>query len=138
MNTELWNLVEAWQARQRFGVTQSALAREVGVSRSALSQWKSGKARPTPEKLRSLSSVTGVSYRVLLDALLMDMGYLEKENADASQERQTQAPPMNQAAGSAATHHDVEDTPTPPTEDEYGLAAKHAERERPFDSQEEE
>ena len=134
MTTHLWRYVEAWQARQRFPVTQAALAREVGVTRSALSQWKTGKARPTPDKLRSLSSVTGVSYEILLDALLIDMGYREKEQADGSQ---AQGTPNRRAAGSAAHEHDVEDAPAPPTENDYGLAAKRGPRERAFDDQSE-
>lgn len=81
--TQLWRYVDAWRARQRFHVSQAALAREVGVKPTALSQWKLGQSRPAPANLRSLSSVIGVPYEVLLDALLIDMGY-RQEYADGS------------------------------------------------------
>lgn len=74
--THLWRLVENWRESQRFDVTQAALARDIGVARSAVSQWKLGKSTPTPENMRAIQSATGIRYRDLLDALLQDMGYL--------------------------------------------------------------
>lgn len=74
--TQLWRLVEAWRRRQRFNVSQSALARDIGVARGAISQWKYGESRPSPDHMRALQSATGIRYRDLLDAMLTDMGYL--------------------------------------------------------------
>lgn len=79
--TRLWALIEAWRAELRFHVSQAELARHIGVSRSALSQWKLGKATPSPEYLRALQSATGIRYRDLLDAILIDQGYLTRDGA---------------------------------------------------------
>lgn len=79
--TQLWRLVESWRRHQRFNVTQSALAKDIGVARGAISQWKYGETRPTPDHMRRLQSATGLRYRDLLDAMLQDMGYLPKEDA---------------------------------------------------------
>lgn len=57
-----------------------------------------------------------------------------QEQANGSQ---AQGTPITHAAGSAAHEHDVEDAPAPPTENDYGLAAKRAPRERAFDDQSE-
>lgn len=46
--------------RDRF--TQTSLARELGITRSSVSQWESGDTEPTPEKLRSVAILTGVDY----------------------------------------------------------------------------
>jgi len=59
---------------------------------------------------------------------------LEREQADGSQ---AQGTPTTRSAGSAAHEHDVEDAPAPPTENDYGLAAKRAPRERAYDDQSE-
>ena len=82
--TELWRLVEAWRRRQRFNVSQAALAKDIGVARGAISQWKYGETRPTPANLRALQSATGIRYRDLLDAMLTDMGYLEMGASDGT------------------------------------------------------
>lgn len=74
--THVWRLVEQWRKKQRFHVSQSALARDIGVARTAVSQWKLGQSTPSPEHLRAIQSATGIRYRDLLDALLQDMGYL--------------------------------------------------------------
>ena len=107
--TELWRYIEAWRARQPFSVSQAELARKMGVRPTALSQWKAGKTRPTPANLRRLSTVTGVSYEILLDALLIDMGYRQEQRHGTPQE----GTPNTQAAGSAAPNNDnVVDLPT--------------------------
>lgn len=82
--TQLWTLVESWRRQQRFNVTQSALAKDIGVARGAISQWKYGESRPTPENMRRLQSATGIRYRDLLDAMLTDMGYLEMGASDGT------------------------------------------------------
>lgn len=133
MTTELWRYIEAWRARQPFSVSQAELARKVGVRPTALSQWKTGKTRPTPDNLRRLSTVTGVSYEILLDALLIDMGYRQEQRHGTPQE----GTPNTRAAGSAAHHEHDDVMPAPPTADEFGLAANRAPRERAYDDQSE-
>lgn len=131
MTTELWRYIEAWRARQPFSVSQAELARKVGVRPTALSQWKTGKTRPTPDNLRRLSTVTGVSYEILLDALLIDMGYRQEQRHGTPQE----GTPNTQAAGSAANTHDGDMVPPSVDDAGYGLAADSGPRERAFDDQ---
>lgn len=50
------------QARERAGLSQTALGNTTGVTRSAVSQWESEGTEPTPENLRSIALETKVSY----------------------------------------------------------------------------
>lgn len=99
--SHLWRLVEDWRKSQRFDVTQAALARDIGVARSAVSQWKSGAATPTPENMRAIQSATGIRYRDLLDALLQDLGYLPPTKKEGDDGGDT-APTRKGARGKAA------------------------------------
>ena len=99
--TQLWKLVEDWRHRQRFKPSQAALARDIGVARGALTQWKYDESRPTPAHMRALQSATGIRYRDLLDAMLTDMGYLPKGVGDGN------AAATTSAGESPATKHQV-------------------------------
>ncbi len=79
MTTRLWLLIEAWLDAQMFRPTQSQLAGKLGVTRSAVSQWKHGQARPTPENLRDLADLTRIPYVDLRTAVIEDLGYLLDE-----------------------------------------------------------
>lgn len=92
--TQMWSLIQSWMDGQLVRVNQSALAEAVGVTRQALSQWKNGQARPSPETLRRLRDVTRLEWSVLTDALLHDMGYTEEDEHGTA---------TNQAGGSPAT-----------------------------------
>jgi transcriptional regulator with XRE-family HTH domain len=50
------------ESRERAGMSQEALAEALGVSRQAVSKWEMGAAVPTPENLKALSEVLGVSF----------------------------------------------------------------------------
>ena len=59
------------EARLASGLTQPKLAKLVGVTRAAVSQWEAlpgaaGSARPTYEKLQAIAAVTGQSLSILL------------------------------------------------------------------------
>lgn len=56
------------ELRKSKGLTQQALAEEIGVSRQAICEWESGSAMPDPDKILALSAFFGVS----TDALLKD------------------------------------------------------------------
>lgn len=73
--SNLWALVQDWLDGQRFPPTQAKLAEAIGVSRSALSEWKYGDSKPSPENLARLAEVTGIRNQALLDAMNRDMGY---------------------------------------------------------------
>lgn len=49
-------------AREAHGINQTELARAVGVSRSAVSQWEGGVTEPSTAKMRSIALRTGVDY----------------------------------------------------------------------------
>ena len=109
--THLWALIQEWLDAQFFRVTQAQLADKLGVRRSALSQWKLGKARPTPAHLRELHRVTRIDYDRLLEALVRDMGYLDAEDGERHD-----APPMSDAEGTSATAESTEGRPAPDAE----------------------
>ena len=54
-------------ARLRAGLTQTALAQRVGVSRTAVVNWESGsnRARPSAERLEEVCRITGVAWEWL-------------------------------------------------------------------------
>lgn len=112
--TSLWRLIEQWRTSQRFNVSQAALAKDIGVSRSVISQWKYGESRPTPANMRALQSATGLRYRDLLDAMLQDLGYLPKEAGhDAAAKTDAGATPAN-----------VKHLPPGPEDFGHGVAAQ--------------
>lgn len=47
--------------REKAGISQMALAQQLGVSRQAVSRWESGSATPSMDKLKALAKVYGVS-----------------------------------------------------------------------------
>lgn len=81
-HTHLWDLIERWMDGRLVRTNQSQIAEAVNVSRSAVSQWKSGEARPKPANLRRLAQVTGQPYALFLEAVVRDMGYLDGEEGE--------------------------------------------------------
>lgn len=77
--TQIWRLIQQYMDGQVVEVKQSAIANAIGVGRSTLSQWKYGQTRPTPANLCKLHEITRIPYQTFLDALLVDMGYLDAE-----------------------------------------------------------
>lgn len=47
--------------RDKAGISQLALAHQLGVSRQAVSRWESGSATPSMDKLKALAKIYGVS-----------------------------------------------------------------------------
>lgn len=78
--TNLWRVVQHWLDQQRFPPNQSALAKAIGVQRSAVSDWKTGKARPSPENMLKLAQLMEptegpLAYTALVMAMTTDMGF---------------------------------------------------------------
>lgn len=78
--SEVWRVVQAWLDTQRFPPNQSKIAEHLGVQRSAVSDWKSGKTRPTPEHVRAMARMmeSGLGpdvHDLLVRAIIRDMGY---------------------------------------------------------------
>lgn len=71
----LWALVQEWLDSMPYPPSQRKLASRIGISPSALSNWKYGEGFPDPEHLRALAAEIGVPYERVLDAVLRDRGY---------------------------------------------------------------
>lgn len=78
--THLWAEVQAWLDVLPYPPSQSKLARRLGVTPNAVSEWKHGDSKPKPENLQALADemapVAGPDiYTRLLAALNRDQGY---------------------------------------------------------------
>ena len=73
------------QLRKQKGLTQEELARELFVSRAAVSKWESGRGYPSIDSLRAIGAFFGISVDELLsgDALLTLAEEDGKEKANA-------------------------------------------------------
>lgn len=79
----VWRIIQQWLDLQRFPPSQSKLGEAVGVSRSAVSDWKSGKTRPAPDTLKRLAALMAPTlgkdvYLELVMAVVEDMGYIPR------------------------------------------------------------
>jgi len=63
-NVEIGNRIRA--ARERLGLTQAALAQQVGVTRSAVAQWETGRAGQVGGHLAQIAAVLGLGIDHLL------------------------------------------------------------------------
>lgn len=67
------------KCRKKSGMSQEALAAELGISRQAVSRWERGESIPDTEKIISLCTI----FHVSADYLLFDE--MEEENNDLNQ-----------------------------------------------------
>lgn len=74
----LWAIIQEWMDAQHYPPSQRKLADRVGVSASAVSDWKYREGFPNPDALRRLAAEIGVPYERVLDAVLIDRGYRER------------------------------------------------------------
>lgn len=73
--------------RKEKGLTQSAVAEKLDVSRQAISRWESGVALPSTDNLKSLSALYGVPVDYLLNSDTEEQRVtkgLEAENRNSS------------------------------------------------------
>lgn len=68
------------QLLQKYGVTPYKVAKEAGVTQTALSNWKSGRSTPTTKTLQKIADYFGVT----LDYLLTGKESPEKKNSSLS------------------------------------------------------
>jgi len=68
-------------SRDKAGITQMALAHQLGVSRQAVTRWESGETAPSIDKLKALAKI----YDVSLDWLCSeaDEPYKNKEKSES-------------------------------------------------------
>lgn len=71
----LWAVVQEWLDSMPYPPSERQIARRVGVSASALGNWKRGEAFPSPANLRALAAEIGAPYERLLNGVLIDQGY---------------------------------------------------------------
>jgi len=94
---ELGRLIQAHKDAERYDVTNAAIARQVGVTRGAVGYWIKGTARPSAESTRQLAKLLGIPHAVVLNAVLVDAGYLQPKDAlshDATTTKPTGASPV--------------------------------------------
>lgn len=82
----LWELVQAYIDEQPYPPSISQVAERAGLSgRSTLTNWKQVTRLPDERHLRAVAGVIGQPYRVVLDAALVDAGYLTPSEAQPRQ-----------------------------------------------------
>lgn len=81
----LWAIVQEWMDSIPYPPSQRKLANRLGVSPSAVTDWKYGDGFPEPAALKRLATEIGVPYERVLDAVLRDRGY--REDPPATTER---------------------------------------------------
>ena len=70
------------ETRERTGLTQAALAKKLGISRSAVNSWEIGVSAPSVQYLIELSKLFKVSADYLLElntGETLDISYLDEE-----------------------------------------------------------
>ena len=87
MGEALWELVEAYRDEQTYPVSVKRIAERAGMDRGTLGRWRTTRGQRLPEEqhLRAIAGVIGQPYRVLLDAALVDAGYLSEREAQPRQ-----------------------------------------------------
>lgn len=85
--SELGAILQAWADKQPVQpVTDAGLGRALGVTRQTVGNWRAGLSRlPDPHQLRKVATLTGTDYRTVLEAALVDAGYLQRESLDGHQ-----------------------------------------------------
>ena len=78
---QLYDIIQAHMDAQRYPVSQRDIARALGVSPTAVGNWKHPSKLIDKEHLQGIARLTGVPYLRVLDALLHDIGYLQDEPA---------------------------------------------------------
>lgn len=74
---QLWKIVQAHIDASPYPPSERQVAMKLGISPTALSNWRAPKRLPDVENLRALARLTGVPYSEVLEAALTDTGYKE-------------------------------------------------------------
>lgn len=115
----LWKIVQDHIDAQPYGASHRSVAAKLGVSPTALGNWRTLRKLPTAGNLHALANLTGTPYLRVLDAALEDAGYLPKvggEHADAARG----SAPMNQAPVSGVDYGEGLGPESLPAESERG------------------
>lgn len=71
----VWALIQDWMDSIPYPPSQRKLAARIGISPSALTDWKYGRGFPGPAEIQRLADEIGAPYERVLDAVLVDRGY---------------------------------------------------------------
>lgn len=71
----LYALIQAHIDAQPYAVSDRQIAKALGVSPTTLKNWRTPTKLIAKKHLEAISRVTGVPYRVVLEALLEDINY---------------------------------------------------------------
>lgn len=114
MAGQFWALIQHHIDSQRYRPSERQIAKALGVSPQATSKWKALVGLPAKDTLVAVSRLTGVPYRDVLEAALVDIGYATVEES----ERDVNASPMTQAAWDEAAKQLMSDPVRPLSERE--------------------
>lgn len=80
--SQLGEILQEWSDRQPIQpVSDAALGRALGMTRQTVGNWRAGLSRmPEAHQLRKLATLTGRQYSEVLEAALVDTGYLARES----------------------------------------------------------
>ncbi|MCH8613427.1 hypothetical protein [Arsenicicoccus dermatophilus] len=80
----LWDLVQAYKDAQDWPVPDAQIARRLGLARSAPARWKTMSDLPTVETMRGIARICGYPYLRVLNAALLDCGYVQPGEIEGS------------------------------------------------------
>lgn len=80
--SHIGDLIQAYQ--DKHGTSDRALATRIGVTATLVGKWKRGifVELPKKDRIEALASQITMNYDVLLEAFLLDIGYLEEETSN--------------------------------------------------------
>lgn len=76
---QLYGLIQAHIDAQPYPVSERQIAIKLGVTQTTLKNWRTPAKLPAKKHLVAISELTGVPYQRVLDALLTDIGYLQRD-----------------------------------------------------------
>lgn len=85
----LYDIIEKHKHESPYRVTNAGIADRLKVSKTTVGNWENLKQLPTHENLVGISRITGVPYRVVLEAALYDIGYDTAELRNDPSKNQT-------------------------------------------------
>src|SRR4051794_25025153 len=96
---KLWDVVQTHMDGEPYRVSVRQVAAKLGMSPTALGNWRRLRSLPDADHLHAVANLTGTPYLRVLDAALEDAGYIPK--AGGRDEPRDPAP-TTQAGGSPA------------------------------------
>lgn len=80
----LYDLIQEHIDKQVYPPSERAVAKQLGVTQTTLSNWREPKRLIDKRHLVAIARLTGYPYARVLDALLADIDYLEERDGNAA------------------------------------------------------